>query len=62
MKNVVFGETEIEMGDAQRFAMMEQVQLFTSIQNKLNKNMEIFIFDFTTETWINELEIIEDNR
>lgn len=59
MENVVFGETEIEMGDTQRFAMIEQLRLFKNIQDKLktNQNMEIFIFDFTTGTWINELEI-----
>ena len=62
MENVVFGETEIEMGDTQRFAMIEQVQLFKNIQNMLNKNMVIFLFDFTTGTWINELEIIDDKR
>lgn len=62
MENVVFGETEIEIGDTQRFAMIEQVKLFKHIQNMLNKNMEILIFDFTTETWIKESEIIEDNR
>ena len=53
LKNVIFGETEVEMGITQRLALIEQVQLFEKIRElNNNNNTMLLMFDYINENWI----------